>query len=60
MSAIGHTKRAIQSRVIAVCIAAAGQDVSLFGERAGERTKKLAQSVRAAEGRLASPFVAEV
>lgn len=39
---------------------AAAQDVSLFGERAGERTKKLVQAVRAAEGRLASPFVAEV
>ena len=38
----------------------AAQDVSLFGERAGERTKKLVQAVRAAEGRLASPFVAEV
>jgi hypothetical protein len=39
---------------------AAAQDVSLFGERAGERTKKLVRAVRAAEARLASPFVAEV
>ena len=60
MSAVGHTERAIQKRVIAVCIDAAAQDVSLFGELAGERTKKLVQAVRAAEGRLASPFVAEV
>ena len=49
-----------QASALAVCMDAAAQDVSLFGERAGERTKKLVQAVRAAEGRLASPFVAEV
>ena len=49
-----------EASVLAVCMDAAAQDVSLFGERAGERTKKLVQAVRAAEGRLASPFVAEV
>ena len=49
-----------EASVLAVCMDAASQDVSLFGERAGERTKKLVQAVRAAEGRLASAFVAEV
>ena len=45
---------------LAVCTDAAARDVSLFGERAGERTRKLVQAVRAAGGRPASPFVAEV
>ena len=49
-----------QASALAVCIDAAAQDVSLFGERAGERTKKLVQAVRAAEGRTTSAFVAEV
>ena len=45
-----------------VCIDAASRDVSLFGERAGERTEKRRVAVRALEGRgvrEASPFVAE-
>ncbi|MFM9014726.1 MAG: transposase, partial [Gemmatimonadota bacterium] len=47
---------------LAVCMDAASRDVSLFGERAGERTEKRRVAVRAAYGRgvrEASPFVAE-
>ena len=39
---------------------AAAQDVSLFRERAGERTRKLVQPGCGPVGRVASPFVAEV
>jgi hypothetical protein len=36
-----------EASALAVCMDAAAQDVSPFGERAGERTKKLVQAVRA-------------
>jgi hypothetical protein len=44
---------------LAVCMEAASRDVSLFGERAGERTEKRRVAVRSLEGRSASPFVGE-
>jgi hypothetical protein len=44
---------------LAVCMEAASRDVSLFGERAGERTEKRRVAVRSLEGRGASPFVGE-
>jgi hypothetical protein len=55
-----HDEPGEEASSLVVCMNAAAQDVSLFGERAGERTKKLVRAVRAAEARLASPFVAEV
>ncbi len=47
---------------LAICMDAASRDVSLFGERAGERTEKRRVAVRAVEGqgsRGESAFVAE-
>jgi len=55
-----HDEPGEEASSLVVCMNAAAQDVSLFGARAGERTKKLVQAVRAAKGRVASPFVAEV
>jgi hypothetical protein len=47
---------------LAVCMEAASRDVSLFGERAGDRTEKRRVAVRALEGGgggRGSPFVGE-
>ena len=48
-----------QASALAVCMDAAAQDVSLFDERAGERTKKLVQADRIADMQRVHPFALE-